>query len=324
MSHPYELLTPDLILDAVEQAGFSPDGSLLALNSYENRVLQIGIEDAAPVIGKFYRPGRWSNEAILEDHQFTFELAEAEIPVVAPLVNSEGESLQEFKGFRFTLYPRQGGRAPDLDNLDNLQWIGRFLGRIHAVGAAKKFKHRRQVDCQQMGTEAGKYLLDNFIPLELKNRYQDLLQLLMDEITERFAQVNVSWIRLHGDCHPGNILWTDNGPHFVDLDDCLTGPPIQDLWMLLSGDRQEMSLQLSEILEGYRMFNNFDTSQLSLIEPLRTLRIIHYSAWLARRWQDPAFLLAFPWFNTTQYWMEQVEILQQQLHELEQPPLVIY
>lgn len=325
MSHPFDRLTPDLTLDAVERAGFIPDGSLLALNSYENRVLQIGIEDAPPIIGKFYRPDRWNDDTILEEHRFTLELVAAEIPVVPPLRNEQGETLQHHEGFRYALYPRQGGRAPELDNLDNLQWIGRFLGRIHSVGAATPFEHRPSIDIESMGRKPGAFLLESgFIPVELQRRYEELLKSLLEMVETAFTDCNTPWIRLHGDCHPGNILWTDTGPHFVDMDDCRMGPPVQDLWMLISGDRQEMSLQLSELLEGYRMFHSFDNSQISLIEPLRTLRIIHYAAWLAQRWDDPAFPLAFPWFNTHNYWLDHLATLEEQKELLKQPPLPVY
>lgn len=325
MSHPFDQLTPDRILDAVEQAGLTPNGSLLALNSYENRVLQIGIEDSFPVIAKFYRPDRWSDDTILEEHRFSLELAASEIPVVPPLRNQYGDTLQHHDGFRYALYPRQGGRAPELDNLNNLQWIGRFLGRIHSVGSACPFDHRPAVDIENMGRIPGSFLLESdFVPVDLQRRYEELLDALIDQIEIAFTSCNTPWIRLHGDCHPGNILWTESGPHFVDMDDCRMGPPVQDLWMLISGNRQEMSLQLSELLEGYRMFHNFDRSQISLIEALRTLRIIHYAAWLAQRWDDPAFPRAFTWFNTHSYWLDHLATLEEQKELLKQPPLAIY
>lgn len=325
MKHRFERLTPDLILDAVEQAGLSPDGSLLPLNSYENRVLQIGIEDEPPVIGKFYRPDRWSDASILEDHNFTLELAAAEIPVVPPMHDHNGETLHYHEGFRFALYPRQGGRPPELDNLDNLQWLGRFLGRIHKLGSARDFGQRPAIDIGSMGQEPAAFLLEaGFIPLDLRKRYEETLERLIRLIEIAFAECNEPWIRLHGDCHPGNILWTDSGPHFVDMDDCRMGPPVQDLWMLISGDRQEMSLQLSELLEGYRMFCSFNNRQIALIEPLRTLRIIHYAAWLARRWDDPAFPLAFPWFNTQNYWLDHLATLDEQEQLLQEPPVAVH
>ncbi len=325
MTHPYDHLSPELILDAVENCGFEVNGSLLPLNSYENRVVQVGREDGPPLIAKFYRPGRWTDEAILEDHAFSLELAAQEIPVVPPLLNSQGKSLFEHQGFRFALYPRQGGRAPNLEDPDNLQWIGRFLGRIHAAGTASTFVHRESLTPRILGWNALEYLEKSpFLAPEVRNSYLTLCQELLKHIDQQFQDSGYRALRLHGDCHPGNILWTDQGPHFVDMDDCRNGPAIQDLWMLLSGDRREMTLQLSELLEGYRMFHDFDTRELALMEPLRTLRLIHYSAWLARRWDDPAFPRAFPWFGDHAYWQEQVAILQQQQRLLGEAPLMSY
>ncbi len=322
---PYASLTPETILQALESVGYRPSGGMLALNSYENRVYQIGMEDAEPLVAKFYRPERWSSESILEEHQFSLALADDEIPVIAPLVDEKGATLHEYQGYRFALFPRRGGRWPELDNPDNLEWIGRFIARIHQMGATKTFQHRPTVDPEKMGRASSEYLLSgHFIPLELESGYQrttDTLQTIVDEI---FASTQYKKIRLHGDCHPGNILWTDRGPHFVDMDDCQAGPAIQDLWMLLSGDHQEMALQLSYIREGYDTFRSLDTREIALIEPLRTLRMIHYAAWLARRWSDPAFPNAFPWFNTHQYWQEHLLQLEQQIHSLEAPPLPIY
>lgn len=310
---PYEHLSPDTIIGAVESAGFYSDGRLLALNSYENRVYQVGIEGAQPLVVKFYRPGRWDDAAILEDHAFSQALAEDEIPVVAPLRNRAGETLLLFEGYRFALFPRQGGRTPELDVDENLHWLGRFLGRIHAVGAIQPFRHRLNLEPESFGARSVEFLLAGFLPLELEGPYRRLTGELLAAVRELFGQArNCQRIRLHGDCHPGNILWTDDGPHFVDLDDCCMGPAIQDLWMLLSGDPEEARHQLEALLEGYRMFRNFDQRELRLIEALRTLRIIYHAAWLARRWQDPAFPRAFPWFGTHQYWQQHLEILGQQ------------
>ena len=244
---PYTGLTPETILDAVESAGFHPDGGLLSLNSYENRVYQIGMNEGPPLVVKFYRPERWSDQSILEEHTFSLALAEEEIPIVAPLVDAAGVSLHKHSGYRFTLFPRRGGRWPELENPESLEWIGRFLGHIHIQGAAHPFKHRTSIDPSSMGEESARYLLEKgFIPLELELRYRRLTDTLQAGIQEAFdAAANCRWIRLHGDCHPGNILWTDQGPHFVDLDDCRNGPAIQDLWMLLSGGRSEMALQLN-------------------------------------------------------------------------------
>ncbi len=323
--HPYDRLSPDLILDAVESAGFQVDGTLLPLNSYENRVLQVGLDEKPPLVAKFYRPGRWTDEAILEDHAFSLELAEQEIPVVPPLVDSEGRSLFEHQGFRFALYPRQGGRSPNLEDPDNLEWIGRFIGRIHAVGASRAFRHRETLDVDSLGWQSTQWLRGSpLLPAEIATSYLSLAEDLLTSIDQIFDNLDFRPLRLHGDCHPGNILWTDQGPHFVDMDDCRNGPAIQDLWMLLSGDRQEMTCQLAELLEGYRQFHDFDTRELALIEPLRSLRLIHYNAWLARRWDDPAFPRAFPWFGTPAYWQEQLGLLRQQQHLLREPPLMLF
>lgn len=323
---PYSELIPEVIFTALESVGLLPDGTLLALNSYENRVYQIGMEDGSPLVAKFYRPGRWSNEAIQEEHTFTLALAQEEIPVVAPIQDANGKTLHTHAGFRFALFPRRGGRWPDLENPDNLEWIGRFLGRIHQLGASHAFKYRPSINPEELGRASADYLLGNgIIPLELERRYRELSGELLARIEERFAEASgCRWIRLHGDCHPGNILWTDDGPHFVDMDDCRNGPAIQDLWMLLSGDRNEMALQLSYLLEGYETFRPLDPREVALIEPLRTLRLIHYAAWLARRWNDPAFPAAFPWFGSHQYWQEQITTLEQQLVTLNEPPLPLY
>ncbi len=322
--HPYTGLDPETILQALESLGLQPDGGMLALNSYENRVYQLGMEERAPLVAKFYRPQRWSDEAILEEHQFTLELAAAEIPVVAPLV-FEGRTLHRFQGYRFALFPRRGGRWPPLEDLDNLEWIGRFLGRIHQIGASRPFTHRASADTATLGREPVEFLLTSgFLPLEWQGPYERLTTLLLQAVEEAFVQARPRFIRLHGDCHPGNILWTDQGPHFVDMDDCRNGPAIQDLWMLLSGERQEMALQLDALLCGYRTFADFQPTEVALIEPLRTLRMIHYAAWLARRWRDPAFPKAFPWFNSANYWSDHLQQLEQQLRALEQPPLPLY
>ena len=321
----YAGLDPDSILSAVESQGYVTSGHLLALNSYENRVYQVGLDAGGFLVAKFYRPARWSDAGILEEHAFALELAEAEIPLVAPLRNDAGETLFSHRGFRFALYPRRGGRWPDLDDPDNLEWIGRFLGRIHAVGATRDFIHRPTLDIAGLGTESYRYLLERgFIPDYVELAYRSLAEDLLRQVQIAFERAGrVKYLRLHGDCHPGNILWTDAGPHFVDLDDCRMGPAVQDLWMLLSGDRQEMGAQLSEIVAGYELFTDFDRRELLLIEALRTLRMLHYAAWLAHRWDDPAFPQAFPWFNTPRYWEEHILQLREQAAALDEPPLVI-
>ncbi len=323
MPHPYDALLPDLILDAIDAQGYQCSGSMLALNSYENRVYQIGLESGEFIVAKFYRPGRWSDEAILEEHTFAAQLAEVEIPVVAPLADDNGETLHSYHDFRFALFTRRGGHWPELDDPDTQYRLGQFLGRIHAVGATRPFAHRPALTPETFGDQSLAYLLENgFLPREYEQQYRDLAEGLLKEIHQRFAAVDTPSIRLHGDFHPGNILWTDTGAHLVDLDDCRSGPAVQDLWMLLSGERGQMNSQLSELLEGYEEFYDFNRRELALIESLRTLRLLHYSAWLARRWSDPAFTLAFPWFNTVNYWEEQVLTLREQQLRIEQPPLL--
>ncbi|WP_297573075.1 serine/threonine protein kinase [uncultured Deefgea sp.] len=319
---PYSALTPDLTLDALESLGLACSGHLLALNSYENRVYQVGIDDGDPVIAKFYRPERWSDAAILEEHEFTQALAEREIPVVAPLTLN-GQTLHRFGDFRFAVFPRRGGRAPELDQAETREWIGRFLGRIHAVGQLSPFAHRAQLTPQTFGQDSLDYLINNnVIPLDLAASYQATAEAALAGVAECYQRAgDIQLIRLHGDCHPSNILWTPAGPHFVDFDDARTGPAIQDLWMLLSGDREEQQNQLADILAGYEDFCEFDRRELHLIEALRTIRLMHYSAWLARRWDDPAFPAAFPWFNTATYWQDRIAELREQIEIMHLPPL---
>jgi len=321
-AHPYSALTPDAVLTALEGIGLPCSGTLLALNSYENRVYQVGIDDASPVVAKFYRPQRWSDAAILEEHAFTQELAGREIPVVAPLVFS-GKTLHEAAGFRFAVFPRRGGRAPELDRPDTLQWMGRFLGRIHAVGAATPFRERPALDIASFGEASRDYLVAHgFLPEDLRAAWQSVVELALAGVRRCYEQAGpVAAIRLHGDCHAGNVLWTDDGPHFVDFDDCRMGPAVQDLWMLLSGERAEMTRQLGDVLAGYEDFCEFDSRELRLVEALRTLRLLHYSAWLARRWDDPAFPAAFPWFNTQRYWQDRILELREQVALMDEPPL---
>lgn len=319
----YQDLTPDRLLNAVESIGLRCDGRMLALNSYENRVYQIGIEDGAPVIAKFYRPNRWSDEAILEEHAFALELASREIPVVAPLVDEAGHTLHEFEGFRFALFPRHAGRTPELDDPNTLEWMGRFIGRIHAVGAITPFLHRPTLNIESFGDEPFHFLMGHsFIPPDLELSYRSVAEDVLARVRECYAQTaGITNIRLHGDCHAGNILWTEAGPHFVDFDDCRMGPAIQDLWMLLSGDRTAMNAQLLYVIDGYSEFYDFNPAELRLVEALRSLRIIHYSGWLARRWEDPAFKMAFPWFNSQHYWQNQILALREQMAALDEPPL---
>lgn len=317
---PYASLEPGLILDAIEQLGFPCSGRLLALNSFENRVYQIGIEEAEPLIVKFYRPQRWLDAAILEEHQFSTELLTHEIPVVAPLAVRD-QTLHEFQGFRFAIFPRQGGRAFEVGNLECLEQIGRFIGRLHAVGACQTFQHRLRLDVQSYGYAPYKFLLEqNFIPLELQANFRNTVEGVLEKINEIFQQIGeVTYLRVHGDCHAGNILWNQAGPQIVDLDDCLLGPAVQDLWMLIAGGTaQETNVQLQKILRGYQEFHHFNFRELHLIEALRTLRMIHYAGWLAKRWEDPAFPLNFPWFNSFAYWQQQIQHLNEQKVLLDQ------
>lgn len=320
--HPYDRLTPDRVIDAVESAGYPCDARLLALNSYENRVYQVGIEDGEPLIAKFYRPGRWLDEQIAEEHAFSLELQAAEISVVAPLVDADGTSLHSFEGFRFALFPRRGGYPPELDNMDSLLVLGRTLGRIHAVGACARFSSRPTLNIEDMLTKNREYLLENFIPRDLQPAYSTLTRDLLAEVTGIYGKVrDVDMIRVHGDCHVGNILWRDDCAHFVDLDDCCMAPAVQDLWMCLSGERHERELQLAELVEGYNEFFDFEPRQLRWIESLRTLRLINYAGWLAKRWNDPAFPRSFTWFNSERYWANHVLELREQLSALQEEPL---
>ena len=320
----YTDLTPETILAAIETAGFETSGRMLALNSYENRVYRCELEAGGAVVAKFYRPGRWSDEAIGEEHSFALELAEQEVPVVAPLL-IDGISLLTHGGYRFAVYPLRGGRWPDLETRDDLNWMGRFIARIHNVGRVARFEHRSQIEVERMGVVPAEFLQrEGFIPRHLEAAYSTLVDDLLIGIRAAFSRCGeYQSIRLHGDCHRSNVLWTDDGPHFVDLDDCCNGPAIQDLWMLLSGERDEMTEQMCDLLEGYEEFAELDLRELQLIEALRTLRMMHYAAWLARRWQDPAFPLAFPWFNTDQYWEQHVLELREQLSRLHEPALVV-
>jgi Ser/Thr protein kinase RdoA (MazF antagonist) len=321
-THPYDRLDPDMIIDAVESVGYLSDARLLALNSYENRVYQVGIEDGTPLIAKFYRPQRWSEAQILEEHSFTLELQDAEISVVAPMVNDQGATLHTYEGFQFALFQRRGGYPPELDNLDNLLVLGRTLGRIHAVGRAGQFKERHSISVQRMLFDSAAFLLDGFIPKDLIPAYASLTEDLGKLVASVYKDVQAKdLIRLHGDCHVGNILWRDDTAHFVDFDDCCTAPAIQDLWMFLNGERHDRQLQLSELVEGYSEFCDFDPRQIRWIETLRTLRLINYAAWLGRRWEDPAFPRSFTWFNSERYWADHILELREQMSALQEEPL---
>ncbi len=319
---PYADLTPATVLDALESAGLRGDGRLLALNSYENRVYQVGLEEGASVVAKFYRPGRWSDAQILEEHAFVAELAAREVPAVAPL-GLDGSTLRAHAGYRFAVFPRRGGRTPELEDPETLRWLGRYLGRIHAAGAARAFVERPALDAHSFGREPRDWLLAHeFVPPDLREAWTSAADQALQGVARCYGRAGaVRSLRLHGDCHAGNVLWTDGGPHFVDFDDARTGPAVQDLWMLLSGERAAMESQLARLLEGYRQFRDFDARELHLVEALRTLRLLHYSAWIARRWDDPAFPAAFPWFNTQRYWQDRILELREQIALLDEPAL---
>lgn len=323
---PFAGLTPERVLDALDSvlipAGSRTDGRLLALNSYENRVYQAGIEDGAPIVAKFYRSQRWSNDAILEEHTFVAELAAREIPAVPPLA-FDGRTLHEFDGFRFAIFERRGGRAPELDRRDTLEWLGRFIGRIHAVGATKPYAARPTLDLRTFGYEPRDFLMSHdFVPDDVRPAYEAAVALALEGVERAYERAgDVRMLRAHGDCHPSNVLWTDAGPHFVDFDDSRMAPAVQDLWLLLPGDRPGASRALTDLLAGYEDFCEFDPRELHLIEALRTLRLIHYAAWLARRWDDPAFPAAFPWFNTHRYWEARVLELREQIGAMQEGPL---
>lgn len=322
--HPFALLTPDTVLDAVESIGLLSDARILTLNSYENRVFQVGIENAPPLIAKFYRPNRWSDEAILEEHQFSLELAELDIPVIPPL-KIDGQTLLSHAGFRFSLFTRFGGRAPEFDNPDHLLMLGRLLGRLHAAGSMKPFSHRPELTLQTFGYDSVNWLRENdSVPANLRPAYFSVADDLLAKIEEIYQANPYQTIRLHGDLHVGNLLWRDDSLYMVDMDDCRQGPAIQDLWMMLSGERDQRQAQLSELADGYNEFYDFNPSELPLIESLRSLRLVHYSAWLARRWTDPAFPMHFPWFASERYWADQILTLREQRAALDEPPLRLF
>jgi len=336
---PFENLTPEAILASVESLGLHCDGRVLALNSYENRVYRVGLEDDAPRVVKFYRPDRWSDAAILEEHAFSAELLAADLSVVAPqrlagwTLHHRADDVHECTSvaggrmpgatMRFALFPMQGGHAPEPGDRETLRQIGRTLGRMHAIGAAKKFEHRAELGIQSHATDSVAYLLDaHWLPPSLEANFEALCHLLLDEIEDAWqAAGDFQTLRLHGDCHPGNILWRNDAAHFVDLDDALTGPAMQDLWMLCTGDTQARSEQLGWLLEGYEIFRSFDRRELNLIEALRAIRLLHYHAWIARRWHDPAFPAAFPWFESPRHWESVIVQLQEQLTALREPVL---
>jgi Ser/Thr protein kinase RdoA (MazF antagonist) len=337
---PFAGLEPDTVLDALDAVGLRGDGRLIQLNSYENRVFQVFLEDGRVVVTKFYRPQRWSDAQILEEHGLANELAEAEIPVAevwrlnvdassrhGRQVSLPGPTLAQlrtpFGDYRFSVSARLTGRAPELEDDSTLEWIGRFVGRMHAVGALRPFAHRHTLDVRTYGFDNRDWLLSHHVvPPDAEASWRQVTDDALTAVADTFARLGaVRHLRLHGDCHPGNVLWSTDGPHFVDLDDAVNGPAAQDLWMLLSGDRTSMARQLAAVMEGYERFMDFDRRELALVEPLRTLRMIHHSAWIARRWNDPAFPIAFPWFESPKYWAEQTTRLRQQIDAMAEPPL---
>ncbi|MEP6739555.1 MAG: serine/threonine protein kinase [Caldimonas sp.] len=337
---PYAELTPGSVLDSLDAVGLHGDGRLIQLNSYENRVFQAFLEDGRVVVAKFYRPGRWSDAQILEEHAFATELAANEIPVGAPLtlerdllsphagsVTSAGPTLARAQlgaggEYRFGVAERLAGRAPELEDPEVLRWLGRYIGRMHAVGAVSPFVHRATLDVATYGDASRAFLLERgLVSDDVADRWSTLAAQALDACRSAFDAAALRQLRLHGDCHPGNVLWSDAGPHFVDFDDAVTGPAIQDLWMLLSGDRAAKTRQLLDVLEGYEAFTDFDWRELRLLEPLRTLRILHHSAWIARRWSDPTFPINFPWFASPAYWADQCVRLSEQLEAMAEPPL---
>lgn len=318
---PYARLDPAAVIDAIEALGLPCDGRVLALNSFENRVYRVGLEDAEPVVAKFYRPGRWSDAAILEEHAFADELVAAELPVVAPL-RFGGDSLHHHDGFRLALFPLRGGRAPEPGDRDTLRQLGRLLGRLHAVGEQKPFVHRPRLDVEHFGDAPVDFLIEHhWLPPELEDNFAELADAVLGRVESAFDALDgLPWLRVHGDCHPGNLLARGEAIHIVDLDDCLSAPAVQDLWMLLSGPPAEQRQQFEWLMEGYERFRAFETEALALVEPLRALRLLHYHGWIARRWHDPAFPAAFPWFGERRHWESVIGQLQEQLSALQEGP----
>lgn len=319
---PFYELKPNTVIDAVESIGYLSDGRIMALNSYENRVYQVGLDESEPLIAKFYRPQRWTDEQIGEEHRFMAQLVEQDLSVVAPIKSDTGQTLFSYDDYRFSIFVRKGGRAPELEDPEHLFQLGNTLGRIHLAGQAEPFKHRPTLDIQSYGIDSTDFISRELIPASLKAAYDSLTSDLLREIDAAFKRAgDVVYQRVHGDCHGGNILWRDDMPHFVDFDDARMAPAIQDLWMLLTGDRHQQELQLGEVIDGYNEFASFNPRELHLVEALRTLRMMNYAAWIGRRWEDPAFPMSFPWFNTERYWGEHLLELKEQFAKLQEPVL---
>jgi Ser/Thr protein kinase RdoA (MazF antagonist) len=320
---PFDALDPGAVFAAAESIGLEPSGRLFALNSYENRVYQLGDDHGDLWVLKFYRPARWSDAAIGEEHAFTFELAAAELPVAAPLIR-DGRSLFVHAKLRFAAFPYLAGRAPELDNLATLTLLGRTLARIHAIGNRARFAHRPALTVARLGEQAQAQVIDSgFVPDALSEQYERVSEQVIGRVRQCFDNFGpLPQLRIHGDCHVGNILWRESGPLFVDLDDCMSGPRIQDLWMFLSGDAASQQASWAAIMEGYEVFAEFDYAELTLVEALRSLRILHYAAWIANRWGDPAFPRAFPWFSDARFWERHISDLFEQLSAMDDPPIL--
>jgi Ser/Thr protein kinase RdoA (MazF antagonist) len=328
LSGAFDTLTPEIVLDALTGLGLQVDGRLMSLNSYENRVYQVMLDNEEALVAKFYRPQRWTDTQIQEEHDFAAALMSAEVPVVGPL-SLNARTLHHAHGFAFSVSPKRGGRMPELDDDEVLEWVGRFIARLHTVGAQRVFETRPALNLQSFGEASRDWLMTHdAIALDQQRAWLNACNQALEQVSQAFAETAYQTLRLHGDCHPGNILWTptdlpNGGPHFVDLDDARMGPAVQDVWMLLSGERAERTYQLSVLLDGYEQMRPFDRRELALIEPLRTLRMIHYSAWLAQRRDDPAFQQNFAWFGSSDYWAGQTHALIEQCEAMQEPLLMV-